>query len=101
MNQRTDLLGKQLALTRKRVLVLLVFSVGINYIDRGSLSIAAPALSSELALSPSQMGMLLSSFFWTYASLGVLSGWLVDRYNVNWVLGLGFFLWSAATFVTG
>jgi len=101
MSQRIELLGKELALTRQRVLVLLVFSVGINYIDRGSLSIAAPALSSELVLSPSQMGLLLSSFFWTYAPLGVLSGWLVDRYNVNCVLGLGYFLWSAATFGTG
>ena len=59
MNQQKGLLEKELALTRQRVLVLLVFSVGINYIDRGSLSIAAPALSSELAFSPSQMGMLL------------------------------------------
>ena len=85
----------------KRVLFLLVFSVAVLYIDRGSLSIAAPALSSELALSPTQLGMLLSSFFWTYASFGILSGWLVDRYNVNWVFGLAYFVWSAATFWTG
>jgi len=85
----------------KRVLFLLVFSVAVLFIDRGSLSIAAPVLSSELALSPTQLGMLLSSFFWTYASFGILSGWLVDRYNVNWVLGLAYFVWSAATFGTG
>src|ERR1700675_3128878 len=79
------------------VVALLAISVFINYIDRGSLSIAAPALKDELRLSPSQLGILLSSFFWTYAGFQILSGWLVDRYNVNWVLAAGFFIWSAAT----
>jgi MFS transporter, ACS family, D-galactonate transporter len=85
----------------KPVLILLVFSVAMLFIDRGSLSIAAPVLSVDLGLSPAQMGVLLSSFFWTYASFGILSGWLVDRYNVNWVLGLAYFVWSVATLVTG
>src|ERR1700675_2359442 len=76
---------------------LLAVSVFINYIDRGSLSIAAPSLKDELELSPSQIGILFSSFFWTYAGFQILSGWLVDRFNVNWVLATGFFIWSAAT----
>src|SRR5580704_8796597 len=82
------------------VVALLAVSVFINYIDRGSLSIAAPALKDELRLSPSQLGILLSSFFWTYAGFQILSGWLVDRCNVNWVLAAGFFVWSAATAAT-
>src|SRR5215831_9324172 len=85
----------------KRTLLLLISSVMVLYIDRGSLSIAAPVLSSELALSPTQLGILLSSFFWSYAPLGILSGWLVDRYSVNWVFGLAYFIWSAATLGTG
>jgi MFS transporter, ACS family, D-galactonate transporter len=79
---------------------LLAISVIINYIDRGSLSIAAPSLKDELQLSPSQLGILLSSFFWTYAGFQILSGWLVDRLNVNWVLVAGFFVWSSATAAT-
>jgi MFS transporter, ACS family, D-galactonate transporter len=79
---------------------LLAISVFINYIDRGSLSIAAPALKDELGLSPSQLGILLSSFFWTYAGFQILSGWMVDRFNVNWVLAAGFLVWSAATAAT-
>ncbi len=82
-------------------LLLLLISVGINYIDRGNLSVAAPQLSTELSLSPSQMGVLLSSFFWTYALLQVVGGWLVDRYDVSLVYGLGFFVWSLATGLTG
>jgi MFS family permease len=79
---------------------LLAISVFINYIDRGSLSIAAPALRDELQLSPSQIGFLLTSFFITYAGFQILSGWMVDRFNVNWVLVAGFFIWSAATAAT-
>ncbi len=82
-------------------LLLLGLSVFINYVDRGNLSIAAPMLKDELGLSGSRLGILLSAFFWTYACLLPFSGWLVDRLDVNWVLAGGFFLWSAATVVTG
>jgi len=83
------------------VVILLVLSVSINYIDRGNLSIAAPLLKDELGISASQLGILLSSFFWTYAACQILAGWLVDRFAVNWVLAVGFFLWSMATASTG
>src|SRR5437868_5947124 len=96
MTVRTRLSG---ALTL--VLILLACSVFINYIDRGNLSIAAPLLKGELKISDSQLGLLLSSFFWTYALFQIVSGWMVDRFNVNWVIAGGFFLWSAATAATG
>src|SRR6266851_5249347 len=84
-----------------RLAILLALSIFINYIDRGNLSIAAPLLKDDLGLSYSQLGILLSSFFWTYAVFQIVSGWLVDRFPVNWVLALGILLWSAATFGTG
>src|SRR5262249_48949243 len=83
------------------VLVLLVFSVAINYIDRGNLSVAGVALSKELSLKPSQLGFLLSAFFWTYALFQLVAGWLIDRYNVIYVYAVGFGIWSAATGITG
>lgn len=90
-----------LSRTLSIVLVLLGISVFINYVDRGNLSIAAPMLKDELGISGKQLGVLLSAFFWTYACLQPVSGWLVDRVNVNWVIAGGFLLWSAATAVTG
>ncbi len=84
-----------------RVIALLALSVLINYIDRGNLSIAASLLKDELGLSASQLGILLSSFFWSYCLFLPVSGWLVDRFDVKWVMALGFFLWSGATAVTG
>ena len=83
------------------VIILLSISVFINYIDRGNLSIAAPILKDELGISATQLGVLLSAFFWTYACLHLFYGWLVDRLNVNWVFAGAFLLWSAATAATG
>jgi MFS family permease len=84
-----------------RVVFLLALSVFINYIDRSNLSIAAPLLKDELGLSASQLGTLLSVFFWTYGCMQIPAGWLVDRFEVKWVFAAGFFVWSAATAVTG
>jgi ACS family D-galactonate transporter-like MFS transporter len=84
-----------------RVAVVLSISVLINYIDRGTLSIAAPVLKDDLHLSPSQLGVLLSSFFWTYAVFQIVSGWLLDVVEVNWLLACGVLVWSVATLSTG
>jgi ACS family D-galactonate transporter-like MFS transporter len=84
-----------------RVIALLAFAALINYIDRGNLSIAASLLKEELGLSAFQLGILLSSFFWTYSLFLPVSGWLADRFDAKWVLAVGFFLWSGATAATG
>jgi ACS family D-galactonate transporter-like MFS transporter len=84
-----------------RVLFLLGLSVLINYIDRSNLSIAAPLIKDELNISGTQLGTLLSAFFYTYALLQIPAGWLVDHFDVRWVFGLGFLIWSASTAVTG
>lgn len=82
-------------------LILLVISICINYIDRGNLSVAGPDVSREFGADPAQMGMLFSAFFAPYALFQIFSGWLIERYNVNWLYALGFLLWSGATALTG
>src|SRR6266496_4280829 len=83
------------------VLVLLAICLLINYVDRGNLSIAAPLLKDELGISASQLGILLAAFFWTYTAMQFVTGWLVDRFDVKWVIGAGYLLWSLATATTG
>jgi MFS transporter, ACS family, D-galactonate transporter len=80
---------------------LLWVAVLINYIDRGALSIVAVPLMQEFHLSPTQMGTLLSSFFWTYALMQIPAGWLVDRYGLKWTYAGAFLLWSLASAATG
>ena len=91
----------RLTLVQWAVLALLVISIGVNYIDRGTLAVASPFLISELHLTKTQLGILFSTFFWTYAAFQLVAGWLVDRYDVRFVLGAGFLIWSAATLLTG
>jgi MFS family permease len=95
---RTSLSGKEW-----RVLILLVISGLINYIDRTTLSVAATDIQRELALTNTQVGALQSAFFATYAlaQLSFLAGWVVGRFHVGWALGAGFLLWSGATGLTG
>lgn len=84
-----------------RVLFLLGLSVVINYIDRSNLSIAAPLIKDEIGITAAQLGTLLSAFFWTYSVMHLVSGWLVDRFDVKWVFALGFLAWSGTTAITG
>lgn len=83
------------------MITLLVIAVLINYVDRGNLALAAPLLSKEWGMSASQLGILLSAFFWTYVVLQIPVGWLVDRFSPNSVLAVGFLAWSGATAFTG
>ena len=59
-----------------RLIAVLGIAVLLNYVDRGNLATAAPLLQEELSLSGTQMGLLFSSFFWTYAPAQLLAGWL-------------------------
>jgi ACS family D-galactonate transporter-like MFS transporter len=81
----------------RTILILLALSAFINYIDRGNLSVAAPLIKSELGISATQLGVLLSSFFWTYSCFQIVFGWILDRFDEARVLAAGFFLWSVAT----
>jgi MFS family permease len=73
----------------------------VNYIDRGALSVAVPHIEAEFSMTPSQKGLLLSVFFWTYALMQLPAGWLVDRLDVKWVYAGGYLIWTLATALTG
>jgi MFS transporter, ACS family, D-galactonate transporter len=92
---------KGLTTAQRRILWLLVLSAWLNFIDRGALSAAAPALKADLGLTPVQIGYLLSAFFWTYAGCQVITGWLADRFNVGRLYAVGFLVWSSAVLLTG
>jgi MFS family permease len=83
------------------VILVLGLAILLNYVDRGTLAIAAPLIQDELSLSSAQIGVLLSAFFWAYAPSQILAGWLVHRYDVRLVLAGGILLWSLATATSG
>ncbi|MBM3784844.1 MAG: MFS transporter [Acidobacteria bacterium] len=80
---------------------LLCISVWLNYIDRGILGVAAPVIRPELGISATQMGLLLSAFFWTYSLLQPLAGYLVDRFDPYRLYAVAFAMWSVAAALGG
>ena len=80
---------------------LLALAVFLNYFDRGNLATASPLMQSELHLTPLQMGVLFSAFFWSYAPLQPLAGWFAQRFAVRYVLAVGLSVWAVATALTG
>jgi MFS family permease len=81
--------------------LLLGAALMINYVDRGTISTAAPLIKSEFRLDELQMGLLLSAFFTTYVLSQPFMGILVDRLGAARVLAAGFTVWSIGTFLTG
>ena len=84
-----------------RIVLLLATAVFINYVDRGNLATAAPLMQDELHLTATQLGTLLSAFYWSYVLVMAPGGWLAERYGAKRVLGAGLAVWSVATLLTG
>lgn len=80
---------------RWRIFWILLLLSSINYIDRASLSVALPVVSTEFNLTPAMEGVLLSAFFWTYALMQIPSGLLVDRFKARNIVGMATIAWGA------
>jgi MFS family permease len=89
------------AFARWSIVALLAAVLFINYVDRGALPTAAHLIQDELRLTPQQLGVLFSAFFWTYSVLQVPVGWFAERYGAQRVLAAGLALWACATMLVG
>jgi MFS family permease len=83
------------------VVGLIGLSVLLNYVDRGAIGIASPLMKQELGLSATGFGTAVSAFFWVYAPLCLVVGWLCDRFCVYRMFAAGVALWAVATLLTG
>jgi len=86
--------------TRWAMVALCFTATAINYLDRTNLSLAVPAIQQEFNLSSTQMGFILSGFFWTYAIMQLPSGWIVDRLGPKIVYAFSVAWWSLFTMAT-
>src|ERR1700719_2113192 len=83
-------------------IVSLLFAASlINYLDRAAISFALPFISRDFHLTSQGKGLLLSSFFWSYALMQIPIGWCADRFNLRWLYALAFTIWSFAQGLTG
>jgi ACS family D-galactonate transporter-like MFS transporter len=85
---------------RRRWTIALLLGVGvlINYFDRINLSVSQESLHAAFGISTVMFGYLSSAYSWSYASLQLPSGLLLDRFGVKRVCRVGTILWSVASF---
>ena len=69
----------------------------ISYLDRANLSICLPFMDQDLHLGKGVTGILLASFFVTYAPGQLLGGHAVDRFGPRLAAGWATIWWSVFT----
>ncbi|MGH7956603.1 MAG: MFS transporter [Opitutaceae bacterium] len=80
--------------------LLLIASI-LNYVDRQTLSILAPTIQADLALSDAQYGNIVSLFLVAYTIAYLVSGRIVDALGPRASLALFVGWWSVANMLTG
>jgi ACS family glucarate transporter-like MFS transporter len=86
---------------RGRVLAFAFLLAAVTYLDRISISAAAPFIMDDLHLSVLQMSVVFSAFTLAYSLFEVPSGWLGDVKGPRRVLTRIVLWWSAFTMLTG
>lgn len=69
--------------TRKTVLLLLFLGWAIGNLDRYLINYAVVDIANDLALTATQTGVVLSSFFLGYAIMQMPGGLLADKYGAK------------------
>ncbi|MDR3590402.1 MAG: MFS transporter [Negativicutes bacterium] len=73
----------------------------VSYMDRMVMATAIPYIAKEFNLTPVSVGVVLSSFFFGYATFQVIGGILADKFGARKVMTFGIFWWSLFTAFTG
>lgn len=72
---------------RRRPLIFIIFTSAyfLSYFYRLANAVIAPDLTTDLGLSPSQLGLMTSLFFATFAAAQIPLGIGLDRWGPRWV----------------
>jgi MFS transporter, ACS family, D-galactonate transporter len=80
------------------IVALLFLFMMINFADKAVLGIAAVPIMQELRLSPSEFGLIGSSFFLLFALSAIITGFVANRMPARWLLaGMGL-VWALSQF---
>src|ERR1035437_101896 len=69
---------------RWRMISLAFFATVINYLDRQTLSVAAPILREQFHMSNQDYSRVVSAFLFAYTIMNGLSGPMIDRLGRAW-----------------
>lgn len=87
------------------VCIFLFLATLLNYLDRQTISVLSIPIQEEMELTETQLGWLLSAFFWSYGLFHLVVGLVLDRVSVKYAFAFAVLGWSiagtAAGFATG
>jgi len=81
--------------------IVLFLATTLNYLDRQTMSILAPALQKELHLGNQALGWLFAVFYYAYTFSQLAVGPILDRSNLRWAFTWAVLLWSLVSVLTG
>jgi len=74
----------------------------IAFVDRQIINLQIEPIKQDLGISDTQISLLQGfAFVLVYAGLAIPLGKLADSANRTWIIAIGMFLWSCATFACG
>lgn len=102
--EKTVSIEKVGSLWRSKRLYIAIFlfcNLLINYMDRTSLSVAMPVIAKHFHWDSGTVGVVLSSYMWTYVIFLIPWGWMSDRIGTRRVNGMSVSLWSISAMCIG
>src|ERR1041385_4759814 len=89
-------------MTKKWQLCFVLFlATTLNYLDRQTMSIVAPAVQREMHLDNEALGWLFAVFYYAYTLSHFMVGPILDRSHLRWAFGSAVLAWSAVSMMTG
>src|SRR5580658_3342095 len=79
------------------VTLLFLFML-INFADKAVIGIAAVPIMQELKITPSQFGLIGSSFYLLFALSAIVTGFIVNRAQTRWALLAMGVVWALTQF---
>ncbi|MDA1018422.1 MAG: MFS transporter [Planctomycetota bacterium] len=99
MNFTAD--SERVSYVRYTVLVWLCLLAMLAYVQRNAISVASDDIQATFELDETDMGWVLSSFFWAYAAAQIPAGWLAKIWGSRYALAMFLLISSVATAVSG
>jgi MFS family permease len=96
MRRRKGELNSDLAPQERwlRIIPIALLMYTISFINRTNISLALPAISHDLHLSPDQAGEAAGIFFWGYLLLQIPGGYIAERWSAKWLVSICLAAWG-------
>jgi MFS transporter, ACS family, D-galactonate transporter len=80
------------------IVALLFLFMLVNFADKAVIGVAAVPMMQELRLSPSEFGLIGSSFFLLFSVSAIITGFIVNRVQTRWALLVMGVVWALTQF---